>query len=248
METPDVAAAFDRHTRIAFQLSGGRDSLAALWVLRPYWGRMRVYHMDTGDQFPETKEVIRWVEQRVPVERIRSDSKRFHESAGWPSDIVPARATPLGRAADGEEAKVVGRFDCCWHNLMWPMHERMREDGITLIVRGQRDEDYANPVTRSGYMDGGLELLYPIQSWTTEQVTAYCLAHGLPLARWYYEGASHGSDCMHCTAWWDDGRLPYMRRHHPQEYAEVARRIIKIRSVVERQCAPLIDAGVFDGG
>ena len=228
----DVQSAFDRHQKAGFQFSGGRDSTAALYVLKPYWDRMTVYWLDTGDTFPETREVVKRVAQDVPVATIRANVRSSWQTIGWPSDVVPFAGTALGRAVDGGDLRVVGRDECCWRNLMMPMHQRMLDDGITLIVRGQRDEDYANPVTRSGTTDGSMEVLYPIQSWSTEDVERYIADNRLPKASYYAEGLRHGSDCMRCTAWWDDGRLPWLRRTHPKAFAEVERRLHLINSAV----------------
>jgi hypothetical protein len=54
-EAPPLEDAFRRHERIAFQFSGGRDSMAAAWLLRPYWDRMDLLPPGHGDQFPETR-------------------------------------------------------------------------------------------------------------------------------------------------------------------------------------------------
>lgn len=239
----DSMAAMDGRLdgEVAFQFSGGRDSMAALWVMRPYWDRMKVYHLDTGDQFPETRQMVEWVRGHIPVITIKSDVASYHANVGWPTDVIPVNALPFGRAVSGERVKVVGRFECCMRNLMQPMHQRMLDDGITLIVRGQRDADYADPPTRSGFTDGDVELLYPIQSWSTQDVNDYCTRMGLPMLPWYADGVAHGSDCMRCTAWWDDGRMPYVRAHHPDVFREVESRLDLIFEAVTRQCRPLYE-------
>ena len=62
--------------------------------------------------------------------------------------------------------------------------------------------------------DNQFEYLYPIESWSDAQVAEYIEHHQLPVSPIYAAGAPHGSDCLHCTAWWDDGRLPYLREHY----------------------------------
>jgi SAM-dependent methyltransferase len=139
-------AAWARHVgRIAFQFSGGRDSTAALYVLRERWPQMAVYHLDTGDQFPETRAVVAQVEADllragVVLQRIVSDVKQVRETHGYPVDLVPVDNTDFGRLVSGESLKLTGRYECCARSLMAPMHARMIEDGITLIVRAQRDD------------------------------------------------------------------------------------------------------------
>jgi len=233
--------AFERHERIAFQLSGGRDSVAALHVLRDYWPRLRVYHTDTGEQFPETLAVVGEVSRRfnLGIEFVRSDVRSYWDAVGWPSDVIPISCTPMGRMVDADPVRVVGRYECCWANLMRPMHERMLADGITLIVRGQRNEDYQTPPLRSGDVQDGIEVLYPIEDWSTAQVDAYTREHDLPAAPWYATGQKHGSDCLRCTAWWDDGRLPHLQQHHPAAHRDVMQRLELIMGAVARQTDPL---------
>ena len=238
-----AAHAVARHEKIGFQFSGGRDSVAALHVMRPHWDRMAIYITDTGDTWLETRAVTERMQEIVGREFtvITSDVHAYQQEHGWPFDVVPASATPLGRAIGGGQGAIVSRFDCCAANVMWPMHQRMLDDGITLIVRGTRATDYATPPTRSGFTDGTVELLYPIEDWTTEQVDAYVEAHGLPNLPMYAAGATGSSPCLHCTAWWSDGRLPYLRQHHPAIYGDVIQRIERMGDAVIEQFKPLYE-------
>jgi phosphoadenosine phosphosulfate reductase len=241
MMNPDIAATFARHHRIGFQFSGGRDSTAALYLLRPLWSRMTVYHLDTGDQFPETRRVVQAVARDVPIVMIHGDSKAVREQFGLPSDLVPVDSTDLGRACTGEAVRIVSKFECCARSLMLPMHQRMLDDGISLIVRGQRADEFAQAPTRSGDRDEHVELLFPIEDWTAAQVDAYIREHDLPVAPFYAEGMNETPECMGCTGWWRDGRLQYLRRYYPHEYAEVRRTISIVRAAIDRQYATLND-------
>lgn len=235
-----VASAFARHERIGFQFSGGRDSTAALYLLRPYWDRMTIYHLDTGDQFPETREVVRQVERDLAaagarIERIVTDVQAQRAQFGYPSDLVPVDNLEVGRMVSGRKLKLQGRYDCCSRSLMSPMHGRILADGVTLIVRGQRDDEYAAPPMRSGDVAGSLEVLYPIQSWTGAQVSSYLTANHLPIAAFYERGARRAPECMGCTAWWDEGRAGYLRQHHPAEHAVLIRRMSGIKEEISQQ-------------
>ncbi|WP_196933715.1 methyltransferase domain-containing protein, partial [Pseudacidovorax intermedius] len=92
---PDHEARWIRHRgRVGFQFSGGRDSTAALYLLRDRWADMTIYHLDTGDQFPETREVARRVRADVEAaggrfEVIETDVRARREAVGFPSDLVP---------------------------------------------------------------------------------------------------------------------------------------------------------------
>lgn len=196
---------------------------------------MTVYHLDTGDQFPETRAVVDAVSRDVPIVIIATDVKVDRETFGYPSDLVPADNTTIGRMVSGREIRLVGRYECCARSLMNPMHRRITDDGITLVVRGQRDDEYANPPMRSGGLSGDMEMLYPIQHWTGEQVSAYLKESGLPIAKFYDEGVKRAPECMGCTAWWDEGRSEYMRKHHPHAHGQYMARMKLISTEIDRQ-------------
>jgi 3'-phosphoadenosine 5'-phosphosulfate sulfotransferase (PAPS reductase)/FAD synthetase len=234
---PDVARWTRHEGAIAFQFSGGRDSLAALYLLRDRWPQMRVYHLDTGDQFPETRAVVDRVRQDladagVVLEVIAQDVGAFRLSHGYASDLVPTENTPIGRAVSGRELRLVDRYACCAANLMNPMHAIMVEERITMIVRGQRDDEYATPPMRDRDVLDGFEVHYPIQDWTAAQVDTYLAALGVPVAPFYAEGMKRAPECLHCTAWLDEGRLGYTKKHHPEAHAVVIRRLADIRAEV----------------
>lgn len=230
-----IRSAFERHRNIAFQFSGGRDSTVALHLMQPWWGRMTVYHLDTGDQFPETRRVVNEMARRVPITRIHGDSRHVRAVFGLASDLVPVDNYEVGRCVSGRTVKIIGRYECCARSLMAPMHERMLADGITLIVRGQRDDEFAAPLTRSGDGDGQVELLFPIQDWSAGRVMQYIADHGLPLANYYHGGCSQAPECMGCTAWWSEGRAAYLKDHYPAAHEAYQANLRLIRAEIDRQ-------------
>ncbi|MNS68231.1 Dimethylglycine N-methyltransferase [compost metagenome] len=240
MLSDPIEQAFNRHDRVGLQFSGGRDSTATLYLLREYWPQLTVYHVDAGDQFPETRAIVGKVRDEVLAAggRFEVIHSNVHESRrvnGWPTDLLPADNTPFGRRVAGEEMPLVGRYECCAHNIMLPMHQRVLADGCTLLIRGQRDSDYVAPPLRSGDTSEGLEFLYPIQNWSGEDVERYLRENGLPVAEFYPEGIKRASDCMTCTAWWDDGRAQYLRRFHPEQHKIFIDRAILVRNAVAKQ-------------
>ena len=235
-----AARAFARHRGgVAFQFSGGRDSTVALYLLRNHWQDMRIYHLDTGDQFPETRAVVAQVEcdlagAGVELVRIKSDVDAVRQQFGYPSDLVPIDNTDVGRMVSGRAVILQGRYECCARALMNPMHERMLADGITLIVRGQRDDEYASAPMRSGEVRDGLEVLYPIEDWTAESVMGFIEANDLPVAPFYERGTRRAPECMGCTAWLDEGRAAYMRDYHPRKHSVFIKRMAEIQREVHR--------------
>lgn len=238
----DDAAMWHRHAgAIGFQFSGGRDSTAALYRLRDRWPLLRVYHVDTGDQFPEARAVVAQVEAEllkagVVMVRIETDVKAQRERDGYPSDLIPVDNTALGQMVSGRPLRIAGRFDCCATALMNPLHQRMVADGITLLIRGQRDDEYGGGApTRDRTAIDGFEVHYPIQDWSSDQVQQYLEDNGLPVAPFYRAGMRRAPECMGCTAWWDEGRLEYMREHHPAARRVVVLKLAEISDAITTQ-------------
>ncbi|CAB3972362.1 MULTISPECIES: phosphoadenosine phosphosulfate reductase family protein [Burkholderia] len=221
----NVKEIVERHQRIALQFSGGKDSLALLYQMRPYWDRLTVYWLDTGDSFPETHELVEQLEQIVPhFERIEGRQPDVILAYGIPADIVPANATPIGIAAKGSGALIQDRYSCCMRSLMLPMHERMKADGITLVIRGQKASDRMRAPIKSGHVEDGIEYLFPLEGWDDSRVFAFLHEQGIALPR-YYEVMRTSPDCMTCSAYWEDGRAAYLKRYHPEAYEEYQRRL-----------------------
>jgi 3'-phosphoadenosine 5'-phosphosulfate sulfotransferase (PAPS reductase)/FAD synthetase len=223
----------DRHGRIALQVSGGRDSIACLYLMRPYLDRITVYWCNTGAAFPETLSIIAKLRELCPnFVEIDGNQQGVIEKYGMPSDIVPASNTPIGLMGAGSSAPLIqDRYSCCANTIMLPLHQRMIDDGITLIIRGQKTVDRLKSPVKSGETLQGIEYFFPIEGWTSKQVTDYLRKEGAPIAR-FYEVLSGTPDCMTCSAWWEEGTAKYLKRYHKPEYEEVQRRLAIINEAV----------------
>ena len=85
---------------------------------------------------------------------------------------------------------------------------------------------------RSGETLDGFEMLYPIESWTDAQVFGFLSDQGIDLPQYYRDGMTCAPDCMTCTAWLGLGIQDYVKRRHPAQYEEVARRLNTIAVAV----------------
>lgn len=237
----EIDAGMQKHTRPALMFSGGKDSLACLYLLRPWWDRVLVIWGNAGDPYPET------VEQ---MERIRQTVPSFIEVAGpgyihghgpeqtYPADMVPLTATAMGREleASAPRFKIHSRFDCCMANVWIPLHNKVNELGVDLMIRGDRDaEALTNHAIRAGRNPNGGSYLCPIRRWSKDEVLSYLEAEGVEIPRSYAYGMG-SPDCLHCTAWLNEngGKLRYLRDFHPQAAIEYERRLRLIQSEQER--------------
>lgn len=223
---------FERHQRIALQFSGGKDSLACLYLLRDKLDLVTVYSLNAGDRMPETQAVIDAVRPWIPhFVEIRSDVSAWIDANGLPSDVVPTCSTWMGRVIGLSDTPIVDRFECCMRNVMLPMYERMKADGVTCIIRGQKDADMARRPLQSGDSIDGFEFYYPIEDWTHAQVFSYLKEVGAPISP-VYETMNTSPECMKCSAWWDDGRAQYLKAHYPEAHAVYVGRLRVIRSKI----------------
>lgn len=220
---------------MALQFSGGRDSLALLYSLQEFWPLLTVYYCNSGDAFPETLRLIDKLKNKIPnFVEIKGRVQKSREAYGWASDILPSNVTvPFGKDVYPNFTPMIGREACCFKSIMEPLHERMLEDGITLILRGQRDSDFPKSPVLDGTSIQGILLRYPIATMTTLEVDLF-LGDRLPE---YYTSMTSAPDCMHCTAWLETGSQKYLETRHPVVFAETQARLKKMVKIL----APAFD-------
>jgi 3'-phosphoadenosine 5'-phosphosulfate sulfotransferase (PAPS reductase)/FAD synthetase len=171
--------------KIALQFSGGIDSLACLWITRGmpnvtvYWGK-------TDGAYPDMEHYIRSCckAAELPLRIVEGD--RGIAEHGYPNDADPESV-----------------FACCSRGLWKPMHQAMVDDGVEVVIRGQRDDDLLRAAIGNGYRDDrGITYLFPLAVWDRYQVVQYVndvcphLVHES-----YSMGEVTGRDCWDCTGY-----------------------------------------------
>jgi 3'-phosphoadenosine 5'-phosphosulfate sulfotransferase (PAPS reductase)/FAD synthetase len=220
-----MSTRLDKHEKISLAYSGGKDSLACVYLLKDYLDRITVYHVDAGDELPELREAVAHVEAMAPhFVRVTTDVKGWIAANGLPSDLVPYSAHILGHAMGEGRTRLVPRYDCCHANRAGPLLARIKDDGNTMMITGVRLDDMASMPAHDGDMVDGMEIFYPLYKWTAKDVLAYLAHVGAPLPAFYPE-LPHGLDCGGCSAWWNDQRAPYLRRKHPELYQQYHERM-----------------------
>lgn len=224
----------NKHGRAALAFSGGKDSLACLWLLRDQLDRITVYHLDTGDTMPETRHLVSEIEAVCPnFVHIQGDVRAWIAGYGHPSDLLPFSTHGIGAQAGQDGAKLVTRYQCCFVNLMWPVWDRIKADGHTLLIRGTKLVDMPRLPMRSGEMEDGIELWLPVENWSDADVLTYLRGSGSPWSP-LYDALHNSPDCARCTAWMDEGRGAYLRANHPELFLEYAHDLKIVASEVAK--------------
>lgn len=207
-----------KYKKPALNFSGGKDSLACLYLIKDQLDKVTVYHTDTGDHCPETKEVIDSVKEWIPnFVTIQTNVSQWRSVNGMPSDLVPASAHWIGVATGMNDFPLSNRMDCCFQNIMLPMHNRMIEDDVDAVIRGTKMADTGRIPTDN--VDGPYEVLLPLRDWSHQDVFDYLEKVGAPKNKIYdYFGTISAPECFGCTAWWDDKKAKYFKALHPEQY------------------------------
>lgn len=229
--------------RTVLQFSGGKDSLACLYLLKPRWNDLTVVWVNTGAAFPETLALMERVQQMVPhFHEVRS--RQNIEEEGYPTDVVPLAATSWGHFYEASHGlKFQSRYSCCGAALWGPTQRAMREMGATTIIRGQKRSDAKKSPIRSGQIIDGVRYEFPLESWTDADVLAYLAEIGVDLPA-NYAGMSTGLDCWNCTAYLSEnaGRLAYMAERHPDKHRLVKDVLLQLDRTLRHETQPLRDS------
>lgn len=219
----------------ALQFSGGKDSLACLYLYRERWDDIYVVWLNTGAAYLEMEAYMaRWKERLPHFVELRSDQPAQVAREGWPADVVPINNTLSARAFLNSDGPLIQSYlNCCANNIWAPLHQGTLALGVTEVVRGQRKDDQRKAPFASGHTQDGVTYTLPIENWSEADVWDYLKSVNAELPPGYGLGEKTGRDCWDCTAYLDEN-AQRISNLPPDRRAVVENRIGQIaRAVAE---------------
>jgi 3'-phosphoadenosine 5'-phosphosulfate sulfotransferase (PAPS reductase)/FAD synthetase len=218
----------------ALQFSGGKDSLACLYMFRDD-PEVVVVYTDTGAAFPHMREFVHRTAKKLGVRlHVASPAKPCADwqiENGFPADVVAWDATPQMRHMTGcKTAPVVPYATCCAVNLWMPMQEAVAALGADTVIRGSKACDDKKSVP-DGYVENGITYLSPLWTWSDEDVFSYLQSVGAEIPPQYAMGGD-SLDCWCCTGYMGTHgtkRFAFMRDNYPDLYADAAARLRAVK-------------------
>lgn len=212
--------ALQNSKRAVVQVSGGKDSLAMVELLRPHLRPCDRVLMLLTDDAPSavhliSQELLEEFGERFEI--VYSESSVDRRVHGDPSPVVLSDQPLFADVANTRTA-----FDCCYKNIMAPLHQATLSLEPDLIIRGQKECDsQRSPVRHLDVIDG-ITFCYPVHDWSDEKVKLF-LADRLPE---FYDVCSDAPDCETCTGYWGRGHQEWLQRVSPAQ-AEIRKNKIK---------------------
>jgi 3'-phosphoadenosine 5'-phosphosulfate sulfotransferase (PAPS reductase)/FAD synthetase len=224
------------HDKAVLLYSGGKDSLALLYLARPYLERISVLFADTGSTFPHVREHIEATCERLgarlTVVRPPEAIEAYHQRVGLPSDIVPVESlagmSPMLR--EKPKQLLQGYMSCCLAMIFEPMARAVAESGATLVLRGSKKCD-ARVGVPDGHVESGITYASPLWGWSDADVLAYLDREGVTLPK-HYPDVMDSLDCYSCSAnlaHHGAAKLRWMRANTPELFSIAAERIGRVR-------------------
>lgn len=199
--------------------SGGKDSWACLW-LEEDLTNTTVFFVNTGKCYPEQLEMVEMAKKMCPLfVEIHTSQEQQNTKWGLPSDVVPINWSHFGQLmTNKKDISIQSYLECCYENIGGALDKKIKEIGITHLVRGQRNDESHKSSVSNGTTVDGITYLHPIEDWTKQQVMEF-LETKMAIPEHFY--LNHTSlDCYDCTAYKNESkdRIEYTKSKHPEMY------------------------------
>jgi len=222
--------------------SGGKDSTACLELYRNRLEDILVVWVNSGAPYPSLVRFMDRVRKTVPnFLEVKGNQPEWIRENGYPVDVLPVNNTRLNSNLYGATGVMLQSYmTCCGANLWGPIAKTIADLEPKQVICGLRKtESPDNLALRVQARD--VEWVFPIKDWTDEEVFRYLGEKGVRLEEGYLSGEKKSRDCWNCTAWlWEDPAR-YDNLDDGQK-KEVALRLAEIRSVLDKEVSPFVEA------
>jgi phosphoadenosine phosphosulfate reductase len=237
------------HEKVMLSFSGGKDSLAALYMVRDWLDCITVVHADTGAAYPHMKAFIESTCRKLGAKLVLVGAQQrvldYTEQYGLPTDILPIwRASEYDKLHRERPDEMLQSCLTCCDAMIWtPIQEHIRDAGYTLVIRGAKEVDAQRGVA-PGFVENGVTYESPIWDWTDEDVFEYLKSEGAELPAQYAWGDLDSLDCWCCTGHagrYLGARIKYTKIEYPELYQELASRVDRMRTTVRAETKRIND-------
>lgn len=222
------------------QFSGGKDSLAVLYLSRPHLHEIEVHFGDAA-ALPEVREFVQRTCEKLgatlriirPSVDIEDQQSRF----GLPTDVLPVWNSVAWTFGG---AQLQSSVSCCSANLWGPLYRAAFETGAKLVLRGAKACDEQQGVANGFTDENGITYSSPIWDWTDGEVMAYLEREGAEIPSHYSE-VNSSLDCWLCTGHTHsrhaNSQFRYLKKHHPDLWARLETRLSTVKTAVRAETA-----------
>lgn len=220
--------------KIGLAFSGGKDSLACVYLNLHRIKDITVLFVNTGKLLPETLNVVEHVKRLCPnFIEINVDKDLQNSKCGYPSDLVPVNWTEQGQLINGKKhIKIQSYIDCCFNNITFPLYKKAKELEITDLILGQRNEESYKSTSKDGDIVYGMKRLHPIENWSSNDVIEFLKSKINIPEHFNFEHSS--IDCYDCTGFLNKTKdiKFFLKKKYPEKFNEFKHKVIQIKQAI----------------
>ena len=229
-----IAKVFERHATPVLWLSGGKESLTLLHLLRPWREHITLLHNRLDGGWPGVTEnlmvlVETWGFASPILTHPKLTFDDYVAQYGYQTEVVPTDAdTVVVPASPWHDNSL--RMSSFWHCTLlrgiYPLLEATMALGADAVLTGSRASDAPLFAMMGAEAPQGKDIVgyvryNPLYAWTTDDVYDYSNDHHIHLPPHYQwkrqvEGQYVWPDCLRCTAQPEHWRL--LREQYPDVY------------------------------